>query len=80
MARDRTAVTRRSTTDSWLSWVLVVGVLGALLGIPALLLAQVEFGLLTAFGLSHGPTFGAVAMVPGFALGALSLLAMLAPD
>jgi hypothetical protein len=80
MAHDRTAATRRSGTASWLSRLLLVGVLGALVGVPALLLAQVEFGLLTALGLPRRLAFGAVAMVPGFALGGLSLLAMLAPD
>lgn len=68
---------RLSMYQSLRQWGIVVGVLGSLVGIPALVLAEVEFGLLTSLGLSGNLAFGFVVMIPGLTLGALSLVVML---
>ena len=55
---------------------MLVLVLGSLVGLPLLVLTETEFGLLSAFGLPRQLTLGVLALVPGFALGGLSLLVM----
>lgn len=72
-ARDETATAARSPLRAWL---VVALVLGSLVGIPALVLGETEFGLLTALGLPRELTLGALALLPGFALGGLSLVVM----
>lgn len=77
MAYEKTERTSRSTRTWSLNTVVVAGLLVGLIGVPAVIIAEVEFGALTAVGLGGAATFGAVAIAPGFLLGALSLLTML---
>lgn len=76
MTHDRTTPDR-SVPTVWWNWFVALAVLVALVGVPTLVLLQVEFGLLAALGLPRQLTFGVLAMIPGFALGGLSLLVML---
>ncbi|WP_436923025.1 hypothetical protein [Halosimplex amylolyticum] len=69
-------------TGSLRSWLVLAVLVGSLVGVPVVVLAETEFGLLTgagafaAFGLSRQTVLGAVALLPGFALGGLSLVVM----
>jgi len=73
----RTAATDDARTGATLgTWVVLAAVLGTLIGVPALVLAEVEFGVLVALGLPRQLTLAALALVPGFALGGLSLVVM----
>ncbi len=77
MAHD-VAQSQRQESDSALrQWGVVTALVACLVGVPALVLAEVEAGLLSALGLGSGPPFALLVMVPGFALGALSLVVML---
>ena len=77
MAYDTAGQTSQSTDSTARLWAVSLAVIGALIGVPALVLAEFEFGLLTALGLSGNLAFGLVVMIPGFALGGLSLVVML---
>lgn len=77
MAYDTARQTQRSTDRQLRTWGVVVTLLGSLVGVPAMVLAEIEFGLLTTIGISGNLAFGLFVMVPGFALGALSLVVML---
>lgn len=77
MAYDTAGQTQHSTDRNARMWAVVLALLGALVGIPALVLAEIEFGLLTSLGISGNLAFGLVVMIPGFALGGLSLVVML---
>jgi hypothetical protein len=77
MAHDVVDATRSASATALRSWGVVAGVLGCLVGIPALVLAEIEVGLLTAVGLGASTAFALVVMVPGFALGGLALVVML---
>jgi hypothetical protein len=81
MARDATdggATNRdRETTHStWRTWAVLALVLGSLVGLPVLVVAETELGLLSGVGLPRQLTLGVLALVPGFALGGLSLVVM----
>jgi len=71
-----------ASTGSLRSWLVLAVLIGSLVGVPALVLAETEFGLLAgagvfgALGLSRQVALGAVALLPGFALGALSFVVM----
>jgi len=75
------AVTQRAQSNrDYRMWGVIVVLFGSLLGVPAAVLAEIEFGLLTALGVAGNLAFGLVVMIPGFALGALSLVVMLGSD
>jgi hypothetical protein len=69
MAHDATESTLRT-------WTVLALVLGSLVGIPVVVFAETEFGLLSGFGLPRQLTLGVLALVPGFALGGLSFVVM----
>ncbi|MFB6140101.1 MAG: hypothetical protein ABEJ26_06675 [Halosimplex sp.] len=71
--RDPTGRDERATLRTW---VVLALVLGSLVGIPALVLGETEFRLLSSFGLPRQLALGVLALVPGFALGGLSLVSM----
>jgi hypothetical protein len=77
MAYDTTGETHRSTDRELRGWVTIALVVGSLVGVPAALLAEFEFGLLTALGVSGNLALGLFAMIPGFTLGAVALVVML---
>lgn len=66
----------RSTGSALRTWTVLALVLGSLVGIPLVVLAETEFGLLSALGLPRQLALGVLALVPGFTLGGLSLVAM----
>jgi len=80
MAHDATELdatgSTQSTGSTLRTWTVLALVLGSLVGIPLVVLAETEFGLLSSFGLPRQLTLGVLALVPGFALGGLSLVAM----
>ncbi len=57
--------------------VVSVAVIAALVVVPVLVIGEIEFGLLTALGLTGNLAFGMLVMIPGFALGGLALVVML---
>ena len=73
---EQLAGSTRSTQSTLRTWAVLALVLGSLVGIPLVVLAETEFGLLSSFGLPRQLTLGVLALVPGFALGGLSLVAM----
>jgi hypothetical protein len=75
MTRD-TAGGRSTSRGSLRTWAVLALVLGSLVGIPLVVLGETEFGLLSGLGLPRQLTLGVLALVPGFALGGLSLVAM----
>lgn len=77
MAFDTAGQTAQSTDRTARLWAVSLAVIGALVVVPALVLAEFEFGLLTALGITSNLAFGLVVMIPGFALGGLSLVVML---
>jgi|AntRauTorcE11898_2_1112593.scaffolds.fasta_scaffold33961_2 hypothetical protein len=77
MEYDTPGQTQRSTDRPLRTLGVIVVLLGSLVGVPVMVLAEIEFGLLTAFGVSGNLAFGLFVMIPGFALGALSLVVML---
>jgi len=74
--RNSTGRDEQSTRSTLRTWGVLALVLGSLVGIPVLVLAETEFGLLSALGLPRQFTLGVLALVPGFALGGLSLVVM----
>jgi hypothetical protein len=74
--RDGPEQSRGSTESTLRTWAVLALVLGSLVGLPLLVLTETEFGLLSGVGLPRQLTLGALALVPGFALGGLSLLVM----
>lgn len=72
-APGRNGETTRSTRRTWAVLALV---LGSLVGVPVLVVAETELGLLSGAGLPRQLTLGVLALVPGFALGGLSLVVM----
>ena len=77
MAYDTAGQHDNSTDRTARLWAVSLAVIGALVGVPALVLAEFEFGLLTALGITSNLAFGLVVMVPGFALGGLAFAVML---
>jgi len=77
MAYDTAEQTTRTTDGTARLWAVSLAVIGALVVVPALVLAEFEFGLLTALGITSNLAFGLVVMIPGFALGGLSVVVML---
>jgi hypothetical protein len=77
MAYETTAETQQSTDRALRGWGIITLVIGSLVGVPAALLAEFEFGLLAALGLSGNLALGLFAMIPGFTLGAVALVVML---
>ncbi|WP_436907318.1 hypothetical protein [Halosimplex marinum] len=81
MATDTTG-SAESATAPVRTWLVLAALFGALVGLPALVLAETEFGALSdvgvfaALGVPRALALGAVALVPGFALGGLSVVAM----
>jgi hypothetical protein len=67
---------RETTRSTFRTWVVLALVLGSLVGLPVLVVAETELGLLSGAGLSRQLTLGVLALVPGFALGGLSLVVM----
>ena len=65
-----------TTRSTFRTWVVLALVLGSLVGLPVLVLAETELGLLSGAGLPRRLTLGVLALVPGFALGGLSLVVM----
>jgi len=68
---------QRATRQSLRQWGIVVVLILSLVGVPAAVLAEIEFGLLTMLGLSGDLAFGLVVMLPGLSLGGLSVVVML---
>lgn len=76
---DPTAATGRANAR-WteaVQWAVVLVVSGSLVGVPAALVAEFEFGVLAALGVSGQLALGLFAMVPGFVLGGVALVVML---
>lgn len=76
MVHDTVSGNASSTGSSLRTWVVLGVLLGSLVGVPGLVLAEVEFGLLVTLGLPRQLALGALALLPGFALGGLSLVIM----
>jgi hypothetical protein len=67
---------RETTRSTWRTWTVLALVLGSLVGLPLVVVAETELGLLSGAGLPRQLTLGVLALVPGFALGGLSLVVM----
>lgn len=77
MAHEILGRERNTTSRNARQWTVVAAVIAALVGVPTVVLAEFQFGLLTSLGITGNLGFGLVVMIPGFALGALSLVVML---
>lgn len=77
MRRETTERTARSPRTPGRVAAVAAGAFLALVGVPALVLAEYRLGVLSTVGLGGQLPFAALVMVPGFLLGGLSLVAML---
>lgn len=82
MMADDTTRPEPAPPGSLRTWLVLAVLFGSLVGVPALVLGETEFGLLTgtgvfaSLGVSRQTVLGAVALLPGFALGGLSFVVM----
>lgn len=82
MMADDTTRPEPAPPGSLRTWLVLAVIFGSLVGVPAVVLAETEFGLLTeagvfaALGLTRQTVLGAVALLPGFVLGATSVVVM----